>query len=217
MSLNFSLFRVNGLSLCNVADLISTKQNRCPRMSEVCARPHRKATKLVRATMEDIQYFLSRNKHLIGNIKIVHLLRDPRGRLNSLLRYYEPLSIHHLTRDIVSTACERQMKDVRIRKQLEKQFPGMFLEIRYEDVASDPVTLANRIYHFLYSEDVPDEVKQWIKKSTNTRNGTTETMFNTVRGNPRATSLAWRHQLSSKDKSFIDRECKDLLQHMRLL
>ena len=60
------------------------------------------------------------------------------------------------TSDKVSPHCNRQMKDVRIRKQLEKQFPGMFMEIRYEDVASDPVTMANRIYQFAYSQDVPD-------------------------------------------------------------
>ena len=111
--------------------------------------------------MEETEYFLSRNKDITKDIKIIHLLRDPRGRLNSLLRYHESLRIHHLTQDTVSTACDRQMKDVTIRKQLEKQFPEMFMEIHYEDIASDPVTMTNRIYQFAYSQDTPDGVKQW--------------------------------------------------------
>ena len=187
--------------------------HRCPKMNEICAKTTRKATKLVRATMEEIQYFLMRNKDIAEDIKILHLLRDPRGRLNSLLRYHESLRIHHLTTDTVSSACDRQMKDVRIRKQLEKQFPGMFLEIHYEDVASDPVTMANRIYQFANSQDIPDEVKQWIRKSGESGNGA---MDNTFRRNSTKTSLAWKYQLSVKDKSLIDKECYDLLHHMEL-
>ena len=185
-------------------------------MKELCAKSQRKATKLVRATMEEIQHFLSRNKHLIGNIKIIHLLRDPRGRFNSFLYLHSYQRIHHLTLDIVSTACERQMKDVRIRKQLEEQFPGMFLEIRYEDVASDPVTMATRIYHFLHSQYVPDEVKEWIRGNTNNNNNKSEQdKFGTFRRNSTATSMAWEKELSSENWELIESECKELLSYLK--
>ena len=56
---------------------------RCPHMETTCATVKRTAIKLVRATMEEIQYLLLKNKEITHNIKILHLLRDPRGRFNS--------------------------------------------------------------------------------------------------------------------------------------
>ena len=186
-------------------------------MKEICARTRYKAAKLVRATMEEIQFFLLRNRDIAKDVKVLHLLRDPRGRFNSFLNYHFDLRLHHLTPDKVSTACERQMKDVRIRKRLEEQFPGMFLEIRYEDVAADPVTMATRIYHFLYSKNVPDEVKEWLSYNTNNRNGSVPKEKKTFRRNSTATSLAWKQELSVDYQNLIEKECKDLLQHLNLI
>ena len=194
----------------------STEGQPCPKMNDICARTKYKAAKLVRATMEEIQYFLLQNRDVAEDIKILHLIRDPRGRLNSFLNYHSDLRLYHLTAAIVSTACERQMKDVRIRKQLEEQFPGMFLEIRYEDVASDPVTMATRINHFLYYQDVPDEVKQWISYNTNNRNGSVPKEKNTFRRNSTATSLAWKQELSVDYQNLIENQCRNLLQHLNL-
>ena len=163
--------------------------------------------------MDEIQYFLSENRYMAKHIKIIHLFRDPRGRLNSFIKMNKRIS--KLSKGLVTTTCERQMKDVRIRKQLEEQFPGMFLEIRYEDVASDPVTMATRIYHFLYSEDVSDKVRQWIRGNTNSNNSKSEQVkFGTFRRNSTATSMAWEKQLSSENRKLIEYECKELISYL---
>ena len=167
--------------------------------------------------MEEIQYFLMKNREITNYVKILHLLWDPRGRLNSFLKYHSDLRLHHLTEDIVSTACERQMKDIKIRKQLEKRFPEMFLEIHYEDVASDPVNRANRIYQFAYSQDVPYEVEEWIRYNTSNRNGTKPEQKKTFRRNSTATSIAWKQELSEDNKNLIEKECKHLLQYLNLV
>ena len=65
-------------------------------MNKICAKSGRIATKLVRATMEEMRYFLLRNKEFIGSIKIIHLLRDPRGRVNSFLKRYTELQTDEL-------------------------------------------------------------------------------------------------------------------------
>ena len=182
-------------------------------MAELCARHKRRVTKLVQATMDEIQYFLSENRYIAKYTKVVHLLRDPRGRLNSFTKMSQ--RINKLSNCLVTTACERHMKDVRIRKQMEEQFPGMFLEIRYEDVESNPVTMATRIYHFLYSEDVPDKVKQWIRGNTNSNNSKSEQVkFGTFRTNSTATSMAWEKQLSSENRKLIESECKELVSYL---
>ena len=182
-------------------------------MAELCARHKRRVTKLVRATMEEIQYFLLENHFLAKHTKVVHLSRDPRGRLNSFIKMNK--RINKLSKGLVTTACERQMKDVRIRKQLEEEFPGMFLEIRYENVASNPAAMATRIYHFLYSQDVPDEVRQWIRGNTNSNNSKSDqAKFGTFRRNSTATSMAWEKQLSSENRKLIGSECKELVSYL---
>ena len=180
-------------------------------MEQHCARYKRRVTKLVRATMDEIHYFLSRNQNIAKHTKILHLLRDPRGRLNSFIQ----MGMSRLSKGLVSVVCERQMKDVRIRKQLEKQFPGTFMEIRYEDVASDPVTMANHIYQFLYSQDISNKTNQWIRGNTHSNNTKTdEDKFGVFRKNSTATSLAWEKQLSSEHRRLIESECKQLLNYL---
>ena len=150
------------------------------------------------------------NRYIAKYTKVVHLLRDPRGRLNSFIKMNK--RINKLPKGLVTMVCERQMRDVRIRKELEEQFPGMFLEICYEDVASDPVTMATRIYHFLYSQDVPGEVKQWIRGNTKSNNSKSDqAKFGTFRRNSTATSMAWEKQLSSENRKLIESECKELI------
>ena len=152
--------------------------------------------------MEEIQYFLLKNKLIADNVKILHLLRDPRGRFNSFLKIEnsgqtgplpekEDKNLHWLSQK-AENVCQRIMKDVFIRKELEKQFPNMFMEIHYEDIAANPIEMANRIYQFAYSEDAPDTVKQWLDRNTNDPNSK-EIVWNTnktTRKNSVATSTS---------------------------
>ena len=186
----------------------------------MCTVIKRTAIKLVRATMEEIQYFLLKNKQFAHNVKILHLLRDPRGRLSSYANYLD-LGLKDLINEtsIATIACQRIMKDVMIRKELEKQFPDMFMEIHYEDIAANPTKMASRIYQFAYSEDAPDTVKQWLGRNTNNSSNKENSrgFKKTSRKNSTATSTAWMKELSTKEVDLIKKQCKDLLQHMNVM
>ena len=89
-------------------------------METTCVTVKRTAIKLVRATMEEIQYFLLKNKEITHNIKILHLLRDPRGRLSSFWKINGRRNVSDRLSDITGKVCQRTMKDVMIRKQEAK-------------------------------------------------------------------------------------------------
>ena len=147
------------------------------------------------------------------NIKIIHLIRDPRGRLNSFINLHK--KPYRLPDGAIRKVCRRQMKDVEVRKNLEKIYPNMFMEIHYEEAATNPVDVAKRIYQFVYSEDIPEKVRTWIQ--INTKNNSTnlkEADFNTIRRNSTATSLAWKHELDTETRLMIETECKDLIVHL---
>ena len=196
-----------------LADKKVLKSHCYAKLGQKCFKQHRRATKLVRATMEEIEYFLLRNQNMSRHIKIIHLLRDPRGRLNSFINLHD--KPYRLPNSSIISACRRPMKDIELRKDLEKRYPNMFMEIHYEDVAANTIDMAKRIYQFVYSEDIPEELQKWIK--LNTKNNSTnvkEQHFNTVRKNSSATSLAWKQELDAETRLLIEKECKELIHHL---
>ena len=180
-------------SFYNFLDPRKKPSCRCPDVENMCTTIKRTAIKIVRATMEEIQYFLLKNKQIAHNVKILHLLRDPRGRLNSFASAFGLKNLINGS-SAPTTACQRMMKDVVIRKELEKQFPDMFMEIHYEDIAANPIKMANRVYQFAFSEDAPDYVVQWLNMNThNSSNKENVWGFpKTSRKNSTATSIAWK-------------------------
>ena len=77
--------------------------------------------------------------------------------------------------------------------------------------------MAEKIYRFSFGESVPEHVKQWILLNTSNNNTKVkEAHFNTVRKNSTATSLAWKQQLSAYNIHIIEKECKQLMDHLNL-
>ena len=166
--------------------------------------------------MEEIQYFLLQNHQNNVQFKIIHLLRDPRGKINSQLQWKKTKK--DFGNRYVSNLCRRQLRDITLRKEMEKMYPKMFMEILYENVASNTLKMAEKIYRFSFGESVPEHVKQWILLNTSNNNTTVkEAHYNTVRRNSTATSLAWKHQLSTHNMHTIEKECKQLLDHLNLV
>ncbi|CAH1792416.1 unnamed protein product [Owenia fusiformis] len=94
-------------------------------------------TKTVRGTMEGVASFLA-NQKCTNNIKVIHLVRDPRAMFNS---WYSASwsGLKNLSRELlqekVHQMCSRIFKDIIIRKDLERIYPDMFMQVRYEDLA----------------------------------------------------------------------------------
>ena len=139
-------------------------------MEEMCTKNNHRATKLVRATVEEIQYFLKKNHQF----EVIHLLRDPRGKINSQLQLTEAKI--DLEKGYASNLCRRQFIDITLRKEMEKMYPKMFMEMLYDNVASNTLEI------FSFGESVPEHVKQWILLNTSNNNTKgNEGHYNTVR------------------------------------
>ena len=104
------------------------------------------------------------------------------------------------------------MKDAEMSKQLEKNYPGTLMEVQYEHLAADIFYVSENIYSFLFKSKVPYAVNKWIHIS---RNKTSGHHFSTNRKDPKATSLAWKKEISTKADRIVQNNCKkNLLQHM---
>ena len=180
-------------------------------MDKLCIKNRIRAVKLVRATMEEIAYFIHKNKECVNQIKVVHLLRDPRGRLNSL---HKCCKFHYANPKPIFQMCLRQMNDVLIARELEKKFPGTFIEVQYEHLASDTKEVSESIYNFLFNSNLPNEISLWIKAN---RTKTRESLWNVNRNDSKATSLAWKNEISPKADSLIKQQCKRFLEHLKII
>ena len=177
-------------------------------MDKLCSKNKIRAAKVVRATMEEIGHFLHKNKECTNQIKVIYLLRDPRGRLNSLNSLHK---FNYSNHKAVAKMCDREMKDVQTAKCLEDFFPGTFLQVKYEDLAADTIGVSERIYNFLFDSYLAPEVEKFMKANTSK---TTENAWNTKREDPKATSLAWMMEMSPKANKIVQENCKELIDHL---
>ncbi len=163
---------------------------------------------------------LDRNKPCSHRIKIIHLLRDPRGKVNSHLHLPEGNELDQGpegTRRKVEKFCPRISKDVTLRKQLEAQYPGSFLELRYEDIADDLLSNAEKVFKFVWNAKPPAEIYSWIKVKTDaTEVAQVQTYVNTFRRNSSRTARKWMNQLRPKMIKFVESYCEELIRYLGL-
>ena len=157
--------------------------------------------------MDDVAKLLARNQDCIERIKVIHLLRDPRGIANSRRQ------IKAFTPGGYREFCPQIYEDVKIRKTLEKKYRDAFLEVFYEEIAKNPFKMANKVYDFTVKQNVPDSVLRWFKESA--QNATAEYhRFQPIRKNSTETSMAWKTQLERPVLETIERVCTDLINYM---
>jgi hypothetical protein len=70
--------------------------------------------------------------------KLVHLIRDGRGQVESTMR-------HHADLDFEG-ACRRWVETTQQHVQILEMFPGRYETVRYEDFCADPVGVARRLW-----------------------------------------------------------------------
>lgn len=157
--------------------------------------------------LEDLQIFLdSQSFRDRFDIYVFHVLRDPRGIVASRRKD------HRLTTDVGEEArllCHKMLEDIRAREELSLKHNGTFLQVKYEELADDPVRVSHLIYAHI-KEQLPSEVARWLRDNTHSaRDGGP---FSESRRNSSATARAWEKSLNDEDKLKITYPCRELLE-----
>jgi hypothetical protein len=172
-----------------------------PEVQYRCDRSILRVAKVIRTSMETVVDLLIK----YPSILVVHLLRDPRGILRSRqsLKYMRSEKLSDEARDL----CTAMLHDIRIRRRLEQNFKNNFLELRYEEMAEDPVQAAKKVYRLMV-EDMPQNVEARLQEMVR---GQTDVggPFGLIRANGSATANAWKG-MSAYELRTIDLQCKQL-------
>lgn len=150
--------------------------------------------KTIRAPMSVMRNLMK----TIPNLRVIHLVRDSRATIQSEI--HNGVYIGHNLTNFVSEFCERVITDINTRKELENEFPGSFLQIRYEDLSLNPVEMTRRMYEFTGLE-FTKEVRRFARNTTCTGNLCT-------RKNKTAETLQdWRKSIRYPLVQMIDKKC----------
>ena len=160
-------------------------------------------------------------------VKIIHLVRDPRGVESSRLRVMAgpkrnntgQFILNHMSAVFQDTRlyCQQLRKDLNDMKLIfnSSEIPNSryYTIVRYEDLAMDPVKELHRMYHTLrIPEDV--SVNQWVSGLTNIPRNLTaaENEFGTFRINSAETAIRWRRHIPWLLVDVIQKECTDVME-----
>ncbi|XP_078482830.1 carbohydrate sulfotransferase 1-like [Ciona intestinalis] len=154
-----------------------------------------------------------------SNVKIVHLVRDPRAIVNSripqrdlksevnkarfgVIRFYA----HQICDQLSSNV---DYADMAVGSLVPRE---SYLRIRHEDFALEPIQVSEKIYKFL-SLPFREDMRKWVLDATtsNTQASELKTGDQGTKRNSKEIVSAWREKLSFEEVVVIQEICKDSL------
>ncbi|XP_069104652.1 carbohydrate sulfotransferase 1-like [Argopecten irradians] len=175
--------------------------------------------KTIRLSMDIVQLLMS----TFPKLKVIHLIRDPRGMLISRMRTIPALCIKRNDMGLPARAvCGRYDRDIKIGKSLEAKYPNRLKTVLYEQVVEKPFDTSLQIFKYLglqpkstfetwmneHMANAEDKLKESDKRPDNRVQ-----QFSTYRSNSSATMNAWRSKLRFDDVKNVDKECSHLYQY----
>lgn len=198
-------------SLAPYLDCSKHSSNDCIRViTKACMESSVRSVKVIRLPMsiDVIQDLLT----LIPDLKIIHLLRDPRGKLSSP---YISKAGRNTNKSLVTKAatslCNEMDDGIFNRTFLEKLYPQQFLQVIYEDMAESVTEVARQVMAFvgLPYNDQHQSILLASVTGKEEKGG-----LNVMRDDPVSTAYSWRTRLSYSNVQAIDDVCENL--HGRL-
>ncbi|XP_074083684.1 carbohydrate sulfotransferase 1 [Macrotis lagotis] len=155
------------------------------------------------------------------NLKVIQLVRDPRGILASrsetfrdtyrLWRIWDGTGRRPYNLDVsqLTTVCEDFWNSVSTGLTRPAWLKGKYMLVRYEDLARNPMKKTEEIYGFL-GIPLDGRVERWILNNTRGDRSAAKHKYGTVR-NSAATADKWRFRLSYDIVAFAQTACRQVL------
>lgn len=187
---------------------ITETRHCCPLLQDICSTSNLIAVKVIRLRSAIIQQVLDNDPE----VKVVHLLRDPRGIVHSrqstklLSRLSRSSSIEE-----AKYLCDKMSRDIDILSALASEYPGRVTTVWYEDVVSQPEHFVRDLYDFIGAQ-LPQKVSGWFEYGMS---GVFDTgAYGTMRLNSVVTADMWRQFIKGDQLTVINKMCQKVLKYM---
>ena len=173
-------------------------------LTEICKMSPIFAFKTVKMTLRQVEIFIN-NPEI--DLKIIHLVRDPRGVQNSRNH------VRWCNRDCsnIKTHCYFLKNDLIYADSLKQTFPGRYFRVRYEDICDDPIKVTKSILKFL---QIPytNHTERFVISHTNGDRVTKK--WSTIYRDATKTKSMWRRELPLKIVRYIQKECSFAIKYL---
>ena len=173
-------------------------QNKCKSMNSV-------TIKTIRTPMRSVEYLLKTLPHL----KVVYLVRDPRGMLSSQARV-GMLKWRELEESARKT-CNRIETDIDEFRRLYTEYPSRLKRLAYENLCRNPVFVSSKLFLFLRSP-FSEVVKYHIKMLTS--GPILKCSYCTKRGDALVNAYKWKLNIKEDRLRLIDKCCSRVYQKL---
>ena len=157
-------------------------------------------TKVVRLSMQAVEEIIFK----IPDIFIVYFVRDPRG-------IWLSRKTTHARDHPIRPLCEQMFNDHNMYTELNRKFPGVFLKVKYEEFAEDPIKHASDIYSHI-GEKLTDDLQRYIKSITHNTDSIEESAHDVDRMDSNQTAHAWMTKLDTDTINQMTRNCHAYLE-----
>ncbi|OTF83816.1 carbohydrate sulfotransferase 3-like protein [Euroglyphus maynei] len=189
-------------------------------MNDVCRRSRYNIIKTVRLRLRDIELLYDRMSKN-SNLRIIYLVRDPRGIYNSRksMEWCNTDQCQNLT-----NICNDIREDLNDFDRLKSILNNRLLLVRYEDISANPLNETRKLF-----DTINIEFSQYIQRflRTHTTNSTAnyhhnhhhrdnnkdkdkKNPYSTYRINSTLTAWQWTKQLNQSELEFAERFCHDI-------
>jgi len=135
------------------------------------------------------------------NLKIIILVRDPRGIFNSRRQVMTHLNHEELLNNIKWTCRHniKNLKDMKTESWLNKT--NSIRIYRFEDIALNPAEMAENIFNFC-GLNISDSILNWISDNTRQNSGGVYS----IHKNSTNVAFKWRHELKKNEILDIQKD-----------
>ncbi|XP_072045528.1 carbohydrate sulfotransferase 1-like [Amphiura filiformis] len=191
-------------------------------LSSTCRKYKGIAIKTIRVS--DIQnlYDLVLDPKL--NVKVIYLVRDPRGIINSrykAVRQFEEVKAKRkdpllrggpepIRPNEVSEICTHMERNLQYWIDTPEWLKGRYKLVRYEDMAGNPISVTRDIYNFIQMP-LPVSVTHWLDVNTKQTAGRGKLTNTVTTRNSNVTAYKWQTELQRSVIDDVQLKCKKTL------
>ena len=168
---------------------------------KACLKRSVKMVKTIRLRGRAARQLMERNEDL----KIVYLIRDPRGTLTSQKRVFGNFKWENVG-NYSASYCRTVLEDLGEIGKLIDQYPSRVKVFRYENLAESPLQLSEQLYRFL-GLNYTTAVRTFVFNKT-MAGKTQRNAYGTSRSNSTKAAYSWRKDLTLSAAQTIDQNCR---------
>jgi hypothetical protein len=189
----------NGFKNIPLSVKIETINSCLPQLINKCRNATVRLAKYIRMTMEIVENIIPN----FQNLRVIHLLRDPRAMMDSQLRKND-MNVKSLPSFVKRTRymCARMKNDLDISERLRKSYQSQIYTLRYEDLADNPLNIGQRLFRFI-----------GVPFSSNDKRFITSTSLKPVKDSKYRAGI-WRNHITQKHLQIVDRHCHHLYKRL---